>query len=176
MFMGLTSLLHKLSTRLFPDNEMWKTCILLWWTLIMTRMKYMEIKRYVPLLISYFLIGSYIWFPCYWYISVRLMFTRMLSYLVSFTLRTWRSWRYMFYVGLHHYYICLLYMYRINPHWSFSNYAYTCISCIFICMHIFRGSKSYTFIVHVLDPCCSPIIYIGSLHLRLHTSIWHLWC
>ena len=120
----------------------------------------MEIKRYVPLLISYFLIGSYIWFPCYWYISVRLMFTRMLSYLVSFTLRTWRSWRYMFYVGLHQYYICLLYMYRINPHWSFSNYAYTCIYCIFICMHIFRGEQ----ILYIYCACSRSMLFTYYLY------------
>ena len=71
-----------------------------------------------------------------------------------FTLRTWRWWRYVF-ILISIFEKCLLFLYRISSQCLISCYACSCLTQIF-CMYTFRGSKSYTLVMHVIDPSYSP--------------------
>ena len=91
------------------------------------------------------------------------------SYLLFslFTLRTWRWWRYVF-ILLSIFDKCLLFLYRISSQCLISCYAYSCFTQIF-CMHTFRGSKSYTLVMHVIDPSYSLSF---NWDLYIWTYIW----
>ena len=133
-------------------------------------MKCMEIKLYVSLFLSmYILIYSYIIFFMWLRKHVRLMF--WLSHILFnlFTLKTWRWWRYVF-ILISIFEKCLLFLYRISSQCLISCYAYSCFTQIF-CMHTFRGSKSYSLVMHVLVPSYS-LLFNWDLYMWAYNWVY----